>query len=81
MEASETGSLLKIKSKWRIDTTRKYYEIPQNTLKIQNICAILLIAIQGIGELMLWIIIWKIGLELKQQCVYTLIIKSKEVVI
>lgn len=39
----------------------------KNTLKTQNVCATLLIVIEKIGDLTLWIIIWKIGLELKQQ--------------
>lgn len=41
-----------------ISNTTKYHKI---ILKIQNICAIILIVYKRMGELMLWKIIWKIG--------------------
>ena len=52
-----------------MNSTKKYYEIPQKRIEnTEHMCYINGSVLRK-GELMLWIIIWKIGLELKQQLV------------
>ena len=48
------------------NTSKKYYEISQKHIEITEHTCYSVDRFWGIGELMLWIIIWKIGLELKR---------------
>lgn len=48
------------------NTPKKYYEITQKHIEITEHMCYSVDRFWGIGELMLWIIIWKIGLELKR---------------